>query len=473
MKYWKEFIFFASYLIILLICKAPDISSNFMGFDTLSLFYSCKFLEVRYPVPLYILLGYPLTNLPFGTDGGNLVFLSIISAFISSILVFLTIKNMTDNKIAPWIGAAALMGSYIYFSQSIIVNKYTYISVFPSFMLYFYSKRKYAWSGFFAGLAMVSHYVGGFIPVMAFFCYSKELRKIWYIPIVTFLIIFLGFYIFAPKFYWDAENIDVITRFLSPLLEVFRNITVSWFTDPRALGLLVVSFGLTLIPMALFVIKSFNKSSPYLFILLLPVISYITGDEFRFFTFTPYVPFYAVMAGLGVVYVQTKYLSRIILIFSFLMMLSMPFVLNANSIEENPTTLRDCINQLNIAEDESIILSVKIADYKDGIISDVTSGHIFPMIEYYNRTNGKDLVPMSIVTTDEIIINKLKSHGVNISAFDWSSVERANDESVWHWDERRYERGIRSVCDANPNKHIYYYKLLNLVDGKSQLVKVQ
>jgi len=445
-----------------------------MGFDTLSLFYSCKFLEIRYPTPLYILLGYPLVNLPFGTDGGNLVFLSIIPAFLSSILVFLSVRHLTDNKLAPWIGAAALMGSYLYFSQSIIVQKYALISFMSSAMLYFYSIKRYSWSGFFGGLAMASHYVGGFIPVIAFFCYSKELRKIWYIPVVTFLTIFLGFYIFVPKFYWDAVNLDVATRFLSPLLEVFRNIMVSWFIEPWKLGLLVVSFGLTLIPMALFVINSFKKSTPYLFMLLFVLIIYITGEEFRgYISFAPFVPFYAVMAGLGVAYINTKYLSGMILISSLLMMISMPFVLNVNYIDKSPTTLRDCINQLKIVEDDSIILSVKIADYKDGVISDITSGHIFPMVEYYNRTNNKDLVPMSIVTTDEIIISKLRDHNVSMGIFDWSSKEREEEESVWRWDQRRYDSGIQAICDANPDRHVYYYKLINLMNGESQLTKVQ
>ena len=77
----KYFLFFGSYLAILLVCMSPDISQKCYGNDTFSFLYGAKFLEARYPAPLYTFLGHFFANLPFGVDGGNLVlFLSTIPA---------------------------------------------------------------------------------------------------------------------------------------------------------------------------------------------------------------------------------------------------------------------------------------------------------------------------------------------------------------------------------------------------------
>lgn len=479
-NYWKEILLFCVYGIILWICKSPDISAKFYGNDNPSLLYGAKFLENRYPDPLYTFLGYPIANLPFGVDGGNLViFLSVIPAFISSILVFLSVKKLTDNKLAPWIGVTSLMGCYIFFSQSMIIQKYPLMAVMFMASFYCMVSGKYVWASFFSGLGMGSHYMTGFFPFVAFLFCSKEFRKYWYVAVITFLIIYFSFYLLVPNFYWEASGDTATNKLINVFWQIITAAKVNSLTEIWRMGLLVVSFGLSLIPMFLFSYKDFKKAAPFLFLFLVPLTYYITGNyEYRFVNFAPFAPFYAIMAAMGIAYIKTRYLDKIILVCSLIMILSMPFVLNINLVDSNPTSMRDLIKQLDNVEDNSIIVCVKLMDHKDGVMSDTLGGHISPLVEYYNRTNvgNKHLVPfdlIAILETDSGLRAKYSDGEVIVPDYDWKTVGTSCDYSIWHNEKIKYDYWLKSIVKANPDRSVYYYNITDVVEEKCVLVKVQ
>lgn len=474
-KYWKEIILFGLYGIILWVCKSPDISSKFYGNDNPSLLYGAKFLEIRYPDPLYTFLGYPIANLPFGVDGGNLViFLSIIPSFISSILVFLSIKKVTDNKLAPWIGATTLMGCYFFFSQSMIIQKYPLIAVMAIASFYCIVSGRFVWANIFCGLTMGSHYMTGFFPFIAFMLCFKEFRKYWYVSIVTFLIIYLSFYLLVPVFYWEATA--SVSSFI--IQQIIIAAKMNFLTDISKFGLLVVSLGLSLIPIILFIYNDFKRAAPFLFLFLVPLTYFGLGDhEYRFVNFAPFAPFYAIMAAMGVSYIKTKYLDKIVLIGSVLMMLSMPFVLNSSLVDSNPTSLRESIIQLDEVEDGSIIVCSRLMKYEEGIVSDTLGGHVASLVDYYNRTNksGKSLVPFdlnAIFDSKNGLTEKLGKEGVYVPPDDVRFNVTMTD-NVWLNNELRYNYWFDSIARVNSARHVYYYRILDAEKETCELVKVQ
>lgn len=475
-RYWKEILFFGVYLAILLYCRSSDITMKCAGNDSMSFLYGARFLESLYPSPLYTLLGYPIANLPFGIDGGNLVlFLSTIPAWLSCILIFLSLRRMSDNKMAPWIGASMIAGSYVYFSQAVIIEVYIFMSFLFSLSFFLMVYQKYSWSNVVMGLAMCTHYVSCFVPFIAFVIWNKEFRRRWYWTVIVWIAVSVLYYSFVDIFYWNPSSPLYLSFYSTAIFMIYQ--TSRGFDSMH--GLVIVSmFGLSLIPILLFA-KDIKKSGPFLFLLLVPVVYFLTNmNDYTFGQFVPSIPYYAVMAGLGASQIKTKYLDKVILISSLLMMMSLPLVFNMNKIDASPTTARSAINELDKAEDGSIIVCVRLFSREDGVASDTIGGTVAATVEYYNRTENKHLIPFHIWLLDEkesiaksAMKEKMIKYGVN--APEGFSTVMENGESVWASEKRRFDKLLLSIADSNPNKSVYYYRIVDEKKEKSELTKVQ
>lgn len=474
-KYWKHILFFASYLTILLICMSPDISQKCYGNDTFSLLYGAKFLEIRYPAPLYTFLGWPIANLPFGVDGGNLVlFLSTIPAFLSSICVFLITKKLSDNKFAPWIASATLMGSYVFFSQAIIVELYSLLAFFSitSFLALVYGKTKT--SAVLCGLAMACHYITGVIPFIAFLIYSKDFRRIFYLPIVVFLTVFLSYHVFLDRFVWEVANSSSNQLFgiFDTILKAFERGNINDFPQTiwEAISIFVISFGLSIIPI-LYFMKEAKKSYVFWILLALPIGFILFGGYSRYINIVPFAPFIAVMAGLGVSRISIKHLEKIVLVTSFIMMISLPLFFDiGRTLDENDTTARKMIDELYEVEDGSIIMGIRLFDGDDGKkYSDSLGGNVAVIVEYYNKENNMNLIPIRVnfVLSSEYKSQRseLQKRGVILPERDDVKRLPGSEEGDWliHISEQ--------VSLYNPSKNVYYYEIIDKETEKCVLVK--
>ena len=481
LRYWKEVIFFGSYLATLLVCMATDISAKCYGNDAFSLLYGAKFLEARYPSPVYTLFGYGPAQLPFGTDGGNLVlFLSVIPAFITAILVFLAVKKLTGNKLAPFVGAAVVMGSYPLFSQAVITEVYCLLAMFVAFMclLLIYDKPK--WAVLFCGLALSTHYITGFIPYIAFIVSNKRFRRYWYAPIAIFLTINILYAFLIPKFYWEPTE-----TMGAQYLLVFHQVTVAlgMGTDwtqvlsgiGQAIRVVVVSFGIALIPILLSS-KDLKKYGAYVFMLAFPLAFILVGYwPLRFIQLVPFVPVAAIMAGIGVDKIRSRSLRFAVLPASLVMMVSMPIFFDVgNTVDETPTTARQMYTALEKIDDDSIVICIKLYESNIGIISDTTGGHVATVVEYHNRENGADIVPFmmnynfteeSVWAEDRILTEKLESKGIVVPEFGWIPKREIYGE------ECMYEYLIGGIAESNPDRDVYYYMIVDVETEKCELVK--
>ena len=500
-KYWKELLFFALYLVILLYCKSSDITLMNSGNDCFSFLYGARFLEALYPSPLYMLLGHIVANLPFGMDGGNLVlFLSVIPAWLSSIFVFMSLRKISDNKIAPWIGSSMLAGSYMYFSQAVIVEVYALMSFLFALSFLFVTYKKYTLSNVAMGLAMCAHYVTCFLPFVAFLIWDKEFRKKWYWAVFVWMIITVPYYLLVSKFYWNGD-----VSFINSIYSTISTMTYQMSRGFSGLGhifVIVMTFGLSLIPILLFS-RDIKKSGLFLIMLLFPSLYFFVGRaDYMFVQFVPFVPYYAIMAGLGISYIKTKHLDKLILSGSLLMMLSLPLVFDMNIVNGNisrtsnevykasdlmtssldvksvnyfVTTARETINELDEAEDGSIIICVRLFNNQGYLSSDSLGGHVSTIVEYYNRLNNKHFIPFNpdLMSKDISLssIKKMTDHGIKIPVA--ASFERYDGESIWMSENRRMMNILSSISESNPDKHVYYYRIIDNEKESSELIQIQ
>jgi len=470
-RYYKEILFFGSYLAVLLICMSPDVSVKAYGNDGYSIFYGGYFLEARYPSPVHTFLGYPASHLPFGNPAGNMVlFLSVLPAFVSSILVFAILKRKTENPLSPWIGSVTVMGNYIFFSQAIIIEVYALLAMFlaMSYALLVYNKPKLA--AVTCGIAMGVHLTTSLIFFFAMVVSIKEFRRYVYIPIIVVVIISL-LYGLLPRFYWDIgtrNNIFETMRVLWGALGTGGDSSSVYYGIFPAVKLLCVGFGLSLIPI-IFATRKIEASAHLLFLLLIPVIYMIVGNWiYRSVQLVPFIPFAGVLAGIGVGYIRTSYLSRVVFASMIAMMISMPFFFDiGRTLDENPTTIRQLYNSLDDVKDGSLIISLRLFETDKGWVSDGAGNHVATVVEHHNSESGVNLVPVPLnFVWDENSANreKLIERGVNVPEFD----ERAWVVS----EEEAYLYVMRTIADANPDRDVYYYRTVDKETGRCELVSL-
>jgi hypothetical protein len=475
-KYWKHILFFGLYFAILMICKSPDITAKVYGNDSFSLLAMARLFVQRYPSTVYAILGYPFANWFPGSDGGNLVlYLSVIPAFLTSIVVFLTVKKMVKDELAPWVASAVLMGCYIFFCQAVIVEVFTIMAFFVSLSYLFivYDKPKLAC--FFLGLCISSHYLTGIIPFIIFFVAYKEIRKNCYIAILTILCICVPYYLLVPYSYWMPGD-------GSKLMSLFTSTFICFVSgSPSNIGagivetirVIVVGFGLSLIPIYFAVRKDWKRICPIFILFIIPIVWKTINDYFLGFHDLPvFIPFGAILAGVGVCYIDSKIVRYSILVFSIGCLLFAPVFFNmGSSIDTNPTTDRQMITALDNVSNGSIIIDVKLFKNDGFYVSDELGGHIATIVDYHNAVYGSKLIPFDLETIFENVTSsereKLVAAGVNIpnisDDFNYSTGNNSEEQIA-------YCNMIDSVSRSNPNSSVYYYICTNERNEEYDLV---
>jgi hypothetical protein len=475
-KYWKHIGLFGLYFAVLMICKMPDISQKCFGNDCFSFLYIASFLSTRYPSPLYAIFGYPVAHLPFGSDGGNLVlFLSVIPAFLTSILVFLILSRKTENKWAPFVGSAVYMGCYITFSQAIITEIYSLLAFLMALSYYLMVIGRYRLSAAVTGLILASHYMTGGIFFIVFLVWNKKYRKYFYLPIIIGALFWICYLFLFKNFYWDPNggNAGFFSNLFRQIINAFGLGDFGSFGSGiwMAIQMAVISFGIAIIPILVYS-KKIKESAPYVFMVFIPIIWIAIGAyRSRFVDLVPFVPFAAIMAGMGTVELNIKHFEKLVLICSIAMLISMPFVFLR--VDERPTTARQIINELDTVPDDSLIMCVKLFPWEDGAFSDTCGGHIAAVVDYYNRKHGTSFIPVDVTvicdTTFTEARNRLIKCGVILP--DTSDIS-FKDQSSASDTERWYMEQMEALAEANPERNVYYYKCTDIGKEKYEITLV-
>jgi predicted membrane-bound dolichyl-phosphate-mannose-protein mannosyltransferase len=126
--------------------------------------------------PLYSILGYLLTKLPFETPAWRVSLLSSIPAALTLTVLYLLIKKQTSSKFAGIIASATLGLTYVFWLYSVVPEVFILAIFFSTsifYLLYLWSehgnnKLLYI-SIFLLGLSLAHHHIIAFMfPAYAF-----------------------------------------------------------------------------------------------------------------------------------------------------------------------------------------------------------------------------------------------------------------------------------------------------------------
>jgi len=342
-----------------------------------------------------------------------------------------------------------------------------------SFLALTYGKYKTA--AVLCGCAMASHYIVGMVPFVAFLIYSKEFRWICYIPVIVFLTIFLSYHTFLDRFVWELSDTST-TQLLGLRDDIMRMFEQGSYdrlgkTFWEGMSIVVISFGLAVISIMSFMKKA-KRSYIFWIIIALPFGLILFGGYDRFVYVISFAPFFAVMAGMGVDHLSIKHLEKVILIGSIVMMLSMPLFFDiGNTLDENKTTARQMIDNLDNLEDGSIVIGMRLFEYSNGVkYGDSLGGNVAPLVEYYNRENNRNIIPAKI----SILYNldywkqreELERRGMVLP--EAPTIRRLAGQSVEKWIQNIGQQ--ISIC--NPDRDVYYYEIVDKETERCELIKV-
>jgi len=493
-KYWKEIVLFGGFTGILLYCSPLDITQISAGDKCFSLLYGSVNYVTGYYAPVYMGLGWIVTRLPILDGMAMSLFLSLIPAVASAILVYLTIRLKSDNKYAPWIGTLVVMGSWAFFTQALKVEAYVLGGFFLILGYYLMTKRKFAWSAVSLGLAVCCHWMAIPIAAGAIIFYRKELWKKAYIWIGVSVALYWG-YLFTAGPYVPGAEADFMSIKDSLIMRIdwgYLSADISWVGHllQRGTAILLFSFGLGLIPFAYYIRKtSIKESFPIVFSFGVIAILCLAGThDVGYMGFAPVVPLVGVGVGLGVTHMKAKHMEKIVLAGVLLPVLLLPMVFG--NFDSNPTTARAMINELDKIPDGSLVICERAA-FTGEKIRGTTSvftpdgfccNSVGSAVLYYNSVNpGRDIIqvyPYYIWATPEYLAamagdDLLREKGVNLPGHFY--VFPDGKQVVYYWfgnlDYDMYLAEIRLKA-VNPDRHVYMYNLLDTGTFRSEIQEI-
>jgi len=168
-------------------------------------------------------------------------------------------------------------------SQSTIIETYTLATMCGVVAYYLVIKQKWAWANVSLGIGLAVHPFLAFIAWAVLFIAKKEMRN-WKRYMIT--IAFFAFYMYIPlvSMFGDAPQIwgnEEAGGFFGGTLGMAMMLTggLSMWDMPKRLMdtilILVVSFGVGIIPMVWYFIKQKTWRQSLLWLVLIPVIYFV------------------------------------------------------------------------------------------------------------------------------------------------------------------------------------------------------
>jgi hypothetical protein len=404
LNYWAELLIFGSIFAALMIDCIPDYSWINTDCDGPHYTYSAQYLYPAHKTsaPLFLLIGNLFLKIPFGTEAWRFALLSVLTSLVTSIFIYLIIKDKTGKR---WFGIA---GSLIYsssalvISQSIIIETYSLVTMFGVMAYYFSEKKKWIWTAIMLGAGGAVHHLIGF-PIIVLLIAHKELRNWKYLAIMTS---FLLFYLYIPitnrpPYMWQSANSNLGSSFLSDNLSTMMMLLGGlsiWELPKRILdtfGLLGVSLGLAIVPIAI-MLKKWKTKLFWLFVL--PIVYYMVNLAPQTYVYImPSIAFGAIMAGLGLQRFGKKYAGKILsdnktkfatgaIVLSCLIMLGF----NCNYFDVGRTLDKD----LSARE----FYDKELSKIPDGHILLAQQGWEWAMVYPYNKNENRNIIPVCVGT---------------------------------------------------------------------------
>lgn len=424
LRYWPEIIVFSAIALAMLNAISYDLTWANMAVDGTAYVMSAKFLYPAHhtSAPLYLLVGHLFTLIPIGTDYFRLALLSLVSAVVGVIFVYLiTRKLLAENKHVRWYalaGAAVFGSSMMLISQATVVEPFTMVTTLGLAAYYFTLRKQWIGVAVMLGAGLAVHHLI-LIPIIVLFVFNKPLRN-WK-PILVMLS-FVLFYLYIPitKALTDAPDMWLNTGFMSFLKDNFYTFAgliggLAMWDIPKRLfetfGFWIVCFTVGLIPLAWFIWKQKYWKHQLFWLFLLPF-CYSAGN------LDPHVSRYALGGVAFAAVIIALALSKVKPIWLYSTGLASIAMLAINGysldlgahLDPNLTAAKFYYEEYPKVQDDQIMLNF-------------LPGGEWEMAFYYNKNEGKHIIPICIgMLANPDYQALLRSQGVNLTPNDISNM---------------------------------------------------
>lgn len=324
------------------------------------------FTPQPYGSPLYVSLARIIGLLPGNTVAWMTILLSCLPAAITVTIIILLVRNRTNSNFIASICGAIVLGATVMLTQATIVEEYSIAVMFVTLALWAYYKEKKALVAVFLGLGIAVHIIVLAITIV-FVMLEYKNRKQWirYLP----LVIIFGVLPYTLTLWtmWNPDTLKFIggNLSLSSLMNYIGSsgtlMTLSIYEAPKRLlqatSILLPMFGLAWIA----IVKGCQEwktarfTALCLVTLIFVVWLYVTDQDYTTWTFLCYgVPFAAILAGDGLVYL-TSHQRKAILASACLLVLLNSVFLNANMLAKHSPQATEYKSQLESLPDGTFV----------------------------------------------------------------------------------------------------------------------
>jgi len=343
-----------------------------------------------YGSPLYISLGHFLNLF-----GGDLVvkmtvLLSCLPAAITVMLVYLIVKHLTQKTNLAVISSIILLGASIFLTQATILEQYSLAVMFVTLAYYFYLKDKKKLVALSLGLGSANHIL--VIPIaLLWLALEHKQWKIWCKTLPVYVIsgllpYCLTLYLMttdAPRLLAGGLSLQAINSYLGST-SVMGSLSILALPDRLLdfIALVIMSFGLAIIPIWLTFKKPWAMHTKLLIItIIFPIWYYLTCIDPTTWTFMTYAcPFIAIATGIGLSKISSKALVSLVTSFALMLVAINGILLNANTLAKLEPTAIDYYNEIQSMPDGSAVV--------------IWRGGFEFMSLCYAMSEGKDLIPI-------------------------------------------------------------------------------
>jgi len=461
-KYWKQTLFFGAILAVYVLGVAPDMTYVSMAGD-MFWWVPCAQNFQAAPLggyPTYIMLGWVFEQLPFN-EFWNMGLLSALSAVGTCIFIYLIVGKLTTNKWAPYTGAATCAGAFIFWTQAVIPEVYTFTILLAVAMTYFVLTGHYYIAAGIGALGLGTHHLIGFtiIPLLGY-VYYKNRSKRQIVKLVGIgclgLLAYLQTYLCPGT--W-ATPAAANFRGLGLIGGLPIGMTLDKLRDFVPVVVVSVGTGLALLP--------FLKKSPEVILIGLIVI----GSAAHYFFsnvagWTPYlafpVAFMAILVGLGVEHFPYKKLVPVFLVIPLILVgVNFQTYDIGRTIDPEPMVFREAHSQI-------VEYSQTIGLEPNTLL--ITTRDVESMANYYLRFNEKTFnhLPIGFIwwkgDNQDNCRDDLLSEGILLP----KDLVPYGENTGW-WD---YEAFLQEMCRLNPSLDVYFGTSEGTCDDKESSISL-
>ncbi len=461
-RYWLEVIVFAVILGATLNALAPNFTWVNTDSDGAHYTLAAKYLTTAHHMsaPLYLLLGRLFLFIPFNTEAWRMGLMSVLGAMGSVIFIYLILGHLLkDNpkaRLYAIVSCLVFGGSALVISQSTIIETYALATMCGVGAYYFALKQRWIWTSVMLGLGLAIHPLLAFIVWVVLFVAYREMRN-WKRYGTT--ILFFSFYLYIP-----------IVKLVGNDLGMWGNTTPSGFFEGTAgmvmmlvgglsvwdfpkrvidtILILLISFGLGIIPLVWYFIRTRKWKHHLLWLILIPIIFFVINMATPTYVYMlPSIAFGSIAVGLGLSRMRKEWAFVVLAIAVGLLGFNGWYFDIGNHLDPDMSAMK-FYKDLSIIPDGDKFMG---------------NGWTWAMVYVYNKEEGRNIIPISMdaLPSDEYL-GILDKEGIKYEKSDSDSyitkqgevsVSIANlNDGVWIAKETKPEVYQYEIVPAKGNE---------------------